>query len=273
MSDTSIDKDLILSVSFEKAGDGSVVSDACMQEIVERLRVQFKNPISSEVVIAGDSDNILTKNSEGELRVQKDTYYSETQDVPVPPSVNSGGTSYLVPATRRRIRSVIMENGDIIDIPNDGQTGDGGDPEEFTYPATLQELADNLNAEDAPFTWAVVGGELTVTSTLGAEISAVTEGGELETDFQKFITVTLIAGSEAGDVTLTFEEANAVANIDYASQFMRSLDVSPGDGFERAYITSVASNRIRVKIEKVSKALQATLNVFTPAQKEGSSEF
>ena len=276
MSDTALDKNLELLVSFEKAGAGSLVSDACLQEIAQRLRVAVRSEsvVNGEVKIAGDSENILTKNADGELRVQQATIYSETQDVPIPEPVTAGGDSYLLPITRFRIKSVIMSNGDVIEIEGQGQTVvPETDPVEYTYPATLTELVDNLNAGDEPFTWSLEGGVLKVTSTLGAEIEAVLEGGESETDSIKKILAERIDESTPGNVELTFEEANAVDGIDYASQFMVSIEATPGDGFEKAYILSKSSKQVRVRIEKVSKVLEATLRTFTPAQREDSSEF
>ena len=276
MSETSLDKNLELLVSFEKRGPGSLVSDACMQEIIERIRVAVRSEsvVDGSVKIAGDAENILTKNADGELRVQQATIYSETQDVAIPDAVESGGDSYLVPITRYRIVSVIMSSGDVISIEGQGQTVvPETDPVEYTYPETLQELVDNLNAGDEPFTWSIEGGVLGVTSTLGLEIEAILEGGETESDSIKKILADQIEDSTPGDVELTFQEARSVAGIDYASQYKNDLEVTPGDGFEKAWIVSKSSNLVRVKITKVSKVLQATLYSFTPAQREDSSEF
>jgi hypothetical protein len=269
MSEVSLDKDLELMVSFEKAGAGSLVSDACLQEIANRLRVAVRSEsvVSGEVKIAGDAENILTKNNDGELRVQQATIYSESQDVPVPDAVEAGGDSYLVPVTRYRITSVIMASGDVIPIEYQGQTVDDD------YPATLTELVDNLNAESAPFTWSIEGGVLVVASDLGLEIEAILEGGSSESDTIKKILAEQIQSPTAGDVELTFEEARSVDGIDYASQFLVLPQATPGDGFEKIYITSISSSRVKVKITKVSKVLEATLKVFTPAQREDSSEF
>lgn len=271
----AIDKNLELKVSFEKAGEGAQVSDACMTEIVSRLRVALddSNVVSPEIKIAPDSDNILTKNSVGELRVQKDTYFSETQDVAVPGAVVAGGDTYLVPVTRRRITSIILESGDIVLVPNGGQTSDGEDPPTYSYPETLSEFADNLNTEGLAYTWEVVDGTLRVTSDAGLEIASVIEGGEAEEDAQRKVDAVQLDESVPGDATITFEEAATSANIDYPSMFMLFLDISPGDGFEKAYITKKESGKVTVKIEKVSKALEATLKCFTPAQKEDSSQF
>jgi hypothetical protein len=272
MSDVSLDKNLELLVSFEKAGPGAAVSDACMQEIVDRLRVAVRSEsvVSGEVKIAGDAENILTQNGDGELRVQQSTMYSESQDVAVPDAVEAGGDSYLVPVTRFRVTAVIMSSSDVIAIPNAGQTFE--DPD-YVYPTSLQVLVDNLNAEDAPFTWAIQGGVLVVTSDLGLGIEAILEGGETETDTIKKITAEQIEEATPGDVELTFTEARSVKGIDYASQFLILPVATPGDGFDRMFITSISSTQVKVKVTKVSKVLRATLNVFTPAQREDSSEF
>lgn len=266
----AIDTNLELQVSFEGAGEGSLVSDACMQEIAKRLRVALRSPSAGDgaVKIASDSENILSQNAAGELRVQRDTFYVETKDVAVPAAIVGGSDNYLVPITRRRITALILESGDVVQVPNGGQTQPGND-----YPATLTEFAENLTAELGSYTFEVVNGVLRMTSVTGLVVDAVIEGGESESDAQRKVDVIPVEGSIPGDVTIAFEEAASVANIDYASQFMLSLDVSPGDGFEKAYIISKSANRVRVKIEKVSKPLAATLRCFTPAQKEDSSEF
>lgn len=272
MSDTSLDKNLELLVSFEKAGPGASVSDACMQEIVERLRVAVRSEsvVNGDVKIAGDSENILTRNGDGELRVQQATIYTETQDVAVPGVVTAGGDSYLVPVTRYRITAVIMSSGDLIEIPNGGQTFD--DPD-YNYPVSLNEFVENLNAESAPFTWSIEGGVLVVTSDTGLEIEAILEGGESESDTIKKITAEQIDEATPGDVDLTFTEANAVKGIDYASMFLLLPVATPGDGFDKIYLTSVSNTQAKVRITKVSKVLKVSLNSFLPAQREDSSEF
>ena len=112
-----------------------------------------------------------------------------------------------------------------------------------------------------------------MTSTLGLEIEAILEGGETESDSIKKILADQIEDSTPGDVELTFQEARSVAGIDYASQFLVLPQATPGDGFDKIYVTSVSSERVKVKITKVSKVLEATLKTFTPAQREDSSEF
>lgn len=269
MADVSLDKNLELLVSFEKSGPGSSVSDACMQEIVERIRVAVRSEsvVNGEVKIAGDSENILTKNGDGELRVQQATIYSETQDVPVPTAVSGGGDSYLVPVTRFRVTAVIMSSGDVIEIPDQGQSAGPA------YPSSLSALVDNLNAETAPFTWSIQGGVLVVESDLGLAIEAILEGGPTISDTIKKIDAEQIEEATPGDVDLIFTEARSVKGIDYASMFLLLPVATPGDGFDKIFITSVSSTQTKVKITKVSKVLKATLNVFTPAQREDSSEF
>jgi hypothetical protein len=267
MSDIAIDKDLLLNVNYAKAVPGDTVKDACMQEFADRLQISVRSEsvLAPEVKISPDSDNILTKNSVGELRVQKDTFYSETQDVPIPPPIEEGGGSYTVPITRFRIKSIILVNGDVVEVPNEGV--DGG------YPADLAALVTNLNAEAIDFSWGSDDGLLTVESDLGLQIEALIEGGEDVSDPIKKIGATEIEGGVPGNSVITFEEAHVNSNIDYASQFAVWLDITPGDGFDKAYITSKTSSVVTVKIEGVSKVLEATLKVFTPAQKEDSSEF
>lgn len=269
MAETSLDKNLELLVSFEKAGPSATVSDACMQEIIERIRVAVRaeSVVNNAIKVASDSENIITLNSDGELRVQQATIYSESQDVAVPNAVVTGGDNYLVPVTRFRVTAVIMSSGDVIEIPDGGQSAGP------TYPSSLNELVENLNAESAPFTWSLQGGVLVVTSDTGLGIEAILEGGETLSDSIKKITAEQIDEGTPGDVELTFEEARAVKGIDYASMFDIDPKATPGDGFDKIFITSISSTQVKVKITKVSKVLRATLNVFTPAQREDSSEF
>lgn len=271
MSEIAINTDLEITATFEKAGEGSLVSDACMQEIVDRLRVAVKNPesVGAGVQIADDADNILTKNTAGQLRVQRDTYHVESQDVPVPPSTVDGTGVYAVPVTRFRITAVIMADGSIEEIPEQGQV----DLDAPVYPEDVETLAGNLNDETAPFEWGVDGGVLTVKSDLGKEIAAVIEGGENPTDSLKKIDAEEIEGGVPGDSDVIFKEAARTDLVDYSSVFMVSLEVLPGDGFDKAYIVSKKSSEVKVKIEGVRKVLTASLRVFQPAQKEEASEF
>lgn len=266
---TALDKELELSVSFSGELPGDQVSSACLQEIGRKMRVSVPSSsvVNQEVKISPDGENILTKNESGELRVQSDTYYSETQTVPVPPPVQGGSGTYAVPVTRFRVTAVILEDGTVVDIPDQGQ---GAEP---AYPSDLGELVDNLNAETPPFTWGNSSGVLTVSSDLGFAIRSIIEGGPTVGDALRIVEAEEIAAGVPGNVTLVFNEARVVRNIDYASVFDIGLLVWPGSGYTRATVESITSQQVRVIVERVSKPLNARLTVFTPAQKEDRTEF
>lgn len=269
-------------VDFQKAVPGHRMSDACMEEIADRIRISFRAPeaLVPTVCVSQDSDNIATKEPDGCIRVQRDTSHSEQRDVAVPSPVTEAGDTYLIPVTYYRINGIILEGGNIVPLPYGGQTSTNdnstpSDPSDdtYAYPSDLAEFVDNLNDQTSNFTWAVSGGQLVVTSDLGATVSAVIAGGVAEEDATSVVNATALEGEVPGDVTLTFQAAHVEQGVDYQSLFDLSLDVTPGDGFDKAWVTEITSDRVTAKITRVSRALSATLRCFTPASRESATEF
>lgn len=265
---STIDKALELKVSFAGSLPGSKVGDECLQEIADRMRVTLpESATGNDVEISPDPQNILQKTQGGQLRVPADTYYSETQPVPVPPTTGGVTSQYAVPVTRWRVTQVIMENGDVIPIPNEGQSAGP------TYPADLDELVTNLNNEGTPFTWSNNNGILYVESNLGLGIASIVEGGPTTSDALQIIPAEVVIGPVPGDATIIFQQARQLQNIDYTAVFDIGLMVWPGSGYQSAKIENITANAVTVIIERITKPLQARLTTFTPAQRENQTEF
>lgn len=269
----TIDTNLEIDVSFESPGPDSPISEQCLNAIADLLRIKFKVPeaLLPQICVASDNDNLLTKQEDGCLRVQKDTFHSESKAVNKPASVDGDSGTYLIPGAKFRISSIIMEDSSVVDIPNDGQTFD--DPD-YNYPADLPEFVDNLNAESTSpsFTWSIEGGELAVSCDTGAEIASVVMGGSGESDPYSNVAAIPIQEAKAGDSEVEFTLAHEEAGIDYLSSFSLSLEIF-SENYESAKIVSVSNDSVKVKIFGVSKALECTLKVFTPATRESSEEF
>lgn len=275
MSNSSIAVQLELKKDFEKSGPDSKVTDECMQEIISRLQISAVVPeaFNPNVCVSSDTDNLLTTNSEGCLRVQKDTFHLEEQSIPVPGTSTSSGDRYLVGLNRYCIDSVILSTGQVVNIPNNGKTPDPENEGEFLYPADFEELAENLNDETTQFTFAVEDGAFIITSVLSESISAVIERGDSDSSEREYLPVEPIIEAQAGNSTVTFKEGAISAGIDYASQLFVIAEFYPQDGYSRAYRTRLRSDEVVFVVEGVTKALTASLKVFTPASREDKTEF
>lgn len=211
----SINKDLELDIEidFEQVMPGSNVSDECLREIADRLRISARVPdiLDDTPCISDDVDSILTQDANGCLRVQRDTFCQECITVPRPDPIQGTDGKVLLPIEANCISSIQLESGTVINIPNNGQTEDCSDtdPEDgwdatltgapfclgdiimtdgtiYTFPeiegpVTLVELVDNAQAHaDAnsyPLTFSVNGSFFHIEHTGGLFLESVVDCG------------------------------------------------------------------------------------------------
>lgn len=262
------DLELDIDIDFERAVPGSNVSDECIQEFADRLRISAKVPdiLSQEPCLSEDADNILVQDADGCFRVPGDLFCRECITVPRPDPVSGVSGEFLIPITAMCISSIILDNGMVIDVPDSGLTGG-------EEPADLQEFVDNLNGEQSDITFSVEGSSLVAVSNLGEAIKSVIQCDPEGAVSSIEVTAIPLDSEEAGDSVVVFTECASSRGIDYTSVGMLFQDVQPANGFDRIVRTRLRSDLVEYRIEKQTTDVEFCLAVFTPTSPENAQEF